>query len=359
MRPAARAAATAGTLVLIAALALAFRSLNAFGVFTDVVPGFAGSCTAIPTAPGPEDIAIDETSGFAFISAMDRRARAAGRPSPSDGLYAMALAGPAHPARLAGTPADFHPHGISLVRTPDGQLTLMAINHRAGGANSVDVFDVAVKDGAVRLSEIASIQSGQLVSPNAIAAVDRSRFYVTNDHTSATALGRMLDDLLLIPRANILYFDGEVFHVVARDLVFPSGAALSPDGGHLYVTEAYERRLTTYAREPFSGALTAAVDTLAIPSNPDNLRFDGAGNLWVGSHPKALAMAVWRSDPSRPAPSQIFKVTLADGIPKSAIAVYTNAGGEIGGSSVAAVSGRRMLIGSPFDTKILDCRMNH
>jgi arylesterase / paraoxonase len=358
MRPVVRAAVTAGSIVLISALALTFRSLNAFGVFTDVVPGFAGTCTAIPTAPGPEDIAIDEKSGFAFISAMDRRARAAGKPAPSDGLYAMALNGSPHLAKLAGTPSDFHPHGISLVRTPDGVLTLMAINHRASGANSVDIFTVTAKDGAVRLTETGSIQGGQLVSPNAIAAVDGTRFYVTNDHTSATAFGRMLDDDFVIPRANVLYFDGTVFFVVANRLAFPSGAVLSPDGRHLYVTEAYNRRLTRFARNPISGALES-VDTLAIPSNLDNLRLDAAGNLWVGSHPKALAMAAWRSDPSKPAPSQIFKVTLAGGIPQSATAVYSNLGGEIGGSSVAAVTGERMLIGSPLDTKILDCRMDH
>jgi arylesterase/paraoxonase len=357
MRPVVRAAATAGTLVLIAALALTFRSLNAFGVFTDVIPGFAGTCTAIPSPAGPEDIAIDESSGVAFVSAMNRRARAVGKPSPADGLYALVLNAPAHLVKLAGTPADFHPHGVSLVRTPDGALTLMAINHRSNGSHSIDVFDVAVQDGAVKLSEVASIQSGQLVSPNAIAALDRDRFFVTNDHTSTTAFGRALDDILVLPRANVLYFDGTVFFVVANGLAFPSGAALSPDGRHLYISEAYNRRLTTYARSPLSGVLES-VSTLAIPSNLDNLRVDAAGNLWAGSHPKAFAMAAWRSNPLKPAPSQIFKVTLAKGIPQSAVAVYTNLGGEIGGSSVAAVTGKRMLIGSPFDTKILDCRMD-
>jgi arylesterase/paraoxonase len=359
MRPAARAAITAGAMVVVAALALTFRSLNAFGVFTDVVPGFAGTCSAVTGVIGPEDIAIDEKSGVAFISALDRRAKAAhGKPNPQDGLYALPLKGTAHLTKLAGTPADFHPHGISLVRTPDGGLTLMAINHRSDGTHSIDMFDVTVADGAVKLAETGSIQSGELISPNAIAALDRGRFYVTNDHTSKTPFGRTLDDDLVLTRANVLYFDGMVFRAAAAGLAFPSGAALSADGKYLYITESYNRRLTTYERQPLSGTLEA-VNTLAIPSNLDNVRFDDAGHLWIGTHPKAFAMAAYRTDGSKPAPSEIFKVTLSNGIPQAAIAVYTNLGNEIGASSVAAVTGHRLLIGSPYDNHILDCTMDH
>ena len=114
MRPAVRAAITAGSIILVTAIALAFRTLTAFGVFTDVTPGFAGVCTAINGVEGPEDIAIDDKLGVAFISAADRRAKANGRPSPQDGLYVLALNGAGNLAKLSGTPADFHPHGISL-----------------------------------------------------------------------------------------------------------------------------------------------------------------------------------------------------------------------------------------------------
>src|SRR5262249_27645580 len=158
-------------------------------------PGFAGTCKKIATASGPEDIAIDEQSGLAFVSALDRRARRlTGHPSKDDGLYAFRLADAMpHPVKLAGTPSDFHPHGISLVRTPDG-LTLMAINHRSDGTHSIEIFDVAVTNGEAKLSPIGNIAGGQLVSPNAIVALDRDRFYVVNDHGSTTDLGRSLDD---------------------------------------------------------------------------------------------------------------------------------------------------------------------
>ncbi len=359
MRPWVRAAVTAGSIVLVGGLAHGFRSLTAFGVFTDVVPGFAGVCARIATASGPEDIAIDAPSGLVVVSALDRRAQAAGHPSKADGLYVFALNEDVpHPRKLAGTPSDFHPHGISLYRTADGELTLMAINHRRDGGQSIDIFTVTGEGAATALRETASIQSGQLISPNAIAAVDGTRFYVTNDHTSATPLGRTLDDALVLPRANVLYFDGNVFRVVAERLAFPSGAALSADGRFLYVGESYNRRITTFARNPITGELTAAGE-VALPGNVDNLRLDVRGILWAGSHPKAFAMAAWRADPAKPAPSQIFRLTTADGVATAATPVYTDLGGGIGGSSVGAVSGNRLLIGSPLDNHILDCRMDH
>ncbi|HEY0300758.1 MAG TPA: hypothetical protein VGC36_05475, partial [Rhizomicrobium sp.] len=285
MRPGVRAAVTAGSIVLVASLALAFRSLTAFGVFTEIVPGFAGTCTAVPTANGPGDLAIDAPSGLVFVAVRDRRAQAAGHPAKADGLYVFALKDAApHPRKLAGTPSDFHPEGISLYRAPGGALTLMAVNHRGDGAYSIDIFDVTATDGAASLRETGSIQGGQLVSPNAVAAVDGTRFYVTNDHTSATHFGRRLDDVFVLPRANVLYFDGNMFRVVAERLAFPSGAAVSADGRHLYVAEAYNRRITTFTRNPFTGELTS-VGEVAVPANVDKLRFDAGGALWAGAHP--------------------------------------------------------------------------
>jgi len=356
MRPATRAAITAVSVVAIVALALGAHTLTAFGVFSDVTPGFSGTCNAIEGVRGAEDIVIDKTLGVALISATDRRALLGGKASAQDGLYVLKLNGPSRLTKLSGTPSDFHPHGISLVRGSDGTLTLFAINHHGDGTSSIASFDVAMKDGEISLHEIGSIESGELVSPNAIAAVDRVRFYVTNDHTSKTALGRTLDDWLILPRANVLYFDGAVFRVVAARLNTPAGVVLSPDGRFLYVSEAFNRRLDTYARHDFSGALDS-LGSLAMSSNLDNLRFDDKDRLWVGSHPKRFAMGAFFANPSNPAPSEVFRVTLSDGVPQAATPVYSDLGQSIGGASVAAVLGQRLLIGSPLDAKILDCTM--
>lgn len=352
MRPVLRAAVTAGAVLAAVVVGFGVRALNAYGVFTDVTPGFSGTCSAISGVSGPEDIAIDAQSHRAFVSALDRRAMAGGKPSAQDGLYVLSLEGTPHLTKLAGAPKDFHPHGISLVRDAAG-LVLMAINHRSDHTSAIEIFDVAA-DGSLR--QTGSITGGQLVSPNAIVALDRDRFYVANDHGSTTRLGRLLEDLFILPRANIVYFDGLVFRVVADHMAFASGLALSPDGNFLYATETVARRLDTFSRQPVSGALEEA-GRLDIPSGLDNLRFDASGALWIGSHPKGLAMATFSGDPSRPAPSEIFKVTLSGGIPQSAVPVFTDDGRKIGGSSVAAIDGNRMLIGGPLTNHVLDCTM--
>jgi arylesterase / paraoxonase len=353
MKPLVRAALTAGTIVVAAVIGIAVRTLDVYGVFTSVPSQKPLSqCTAITGIQGPEDIAIDFPSKLAFISAFDRRAAGAHKWSSADGLYLLPLNGPAHLAKLAGTPPDFHPHGISLYRDANG-VVLLAINHHSDGTHSVEAFDVKIAGDAATLSETGNIESRELVAPNAVVAIDRARFYVANDHGSTTAFGRTLDDLLILPRANLLFFDGMVFRTVADHLAFPSGLAISADGHHLYVTEANARRLDAFALNPESGQLDEQ-GTLDIPSNLDNLRLDDHGALWLGSHPKGLAMAAYYRDPSTPAPSEIFKIATSNGIPQSAELFY--AGTDIGGSSVAAVMGNRMLLGGPLADRILDCR---
>lgn len=356
MRPLKRIAITAGTVIVVGVVALVARTLVASGVFVAVTPGFGGSCRTLTGIVGAEDIAIDRRDRLVFLSATDRRATA-GKPSRTDGLYTLPLDHPeAGFTRLAATPGDFHPHGIGLFRAADGSLTLMAVNHMGPGQSAIDIFEVAVAGGAATLREIGAIQSDRLVSPNDIAAVGKGQFYVTNDHGSRTQFGTTLETYLLLPRANVLYFDGSVFKEVATGLVFANGIALSPDGNHLYVAETSARRLQTFARDAFSGKLTPE-NSFALPSGPDNIDVDDTGALWIAGHPNLIAFLDYVGDPSKPSPSQILKVTVAGGIPQTAEPIYTNPGREIGASSVGAVADGHLFIGSVFDPKVLDCRL--
>ena len=249
MNPLKRIAITTVAILFAGAAALAARTLIMGGMFADVTPGFSGTCKTLKGIVGAEDIAVDRQSGLVFLSATDRRANP---PSKTDGIYTLSLAHPeSGVVRLAGAPADFHPHGISLFRAADGSLTLMAVNHISTGRSAIDIFDVTIDSGTAKLSETGDIESDKLISPNDVAAVGKQQFYVTNDHGSHTPLGMTLENYLMLPRADVLYFDGMVFREVASNLVFANGIALSPDGNHLYVAETTARRLQTFARDTF------------------------------------------------------------------------------------------------------------
>jgi hypothetical protein len=316
-----RMAMTALALLLVLLLAASYRYLVSRGVFTAVKPAPL-VCRTLPLAVA--DIAVDPAARLAFLAAPD-------------GLYAYAYQQPgARPEKFSGPPPDFHPQALALYRATVGEATLYAVNRR-GNDYSVVSFRVSLADGKPRLQEKSSIGGRILNEPSAIAAVDELRFYVANRHVSRTALGRWLDDSFLLPRANVLYFDGMLFREVATRLNSPRGVALSPDGGHLVVGEAYPRRLVSFLRNPFTGVLDDAA-ALPLQAGPGHMN-TAANSLIVAATPKAGSGAV-------------FRISIKDGVPQAATPLYENRDGEI---AAAAQAGGRLLIGTAAGLK--DCAL--
>jgi len=344
--------------LVVTVVAMIVRWLNAGGAFTEVKPGFDGTCTVVASAPGPGAIAIDEEDRLAFVATADRRAFKKGRTSPGDGLYFFALANPeAGLKKVEGTPSGFHPRSISLYRAHGGGLTLMAINMPVGGEPSIAIFDVATKeDGTPALKERTAITSGFLVRPEGIAAVGPDRFYVSNSGTSATAFGRFLETYALMPGANVLYFDGNLFHVAADDLSDAHGILVSADGAHVYVASKGGRVLYAFARGQLSGQLSEE-GSLSIDSGLDGIGSDAKGGLLVAGTPRPFDEDRYRDNPSgRRAPSQVFEVALKNGIPQASEPLYTNKGEQLSDAgSAAGMANGHVFISSPLDKKILDC----
>jgi arylesterase/paraoxonase len=66
----------------------------------------------------------------------------------------------------------------------------------------------------------------------------------------------------------------------------------------------------------------------------------------------------YSKDPQELSPSQVLKVTVQE--PSSYTVdeiIYLNKGELLSGSSVAAIFGDTMLIGSVFDTRVLLCKL--
>lgn len=343
-------------LLLLALLVAGFLLRLAWlgGVFTRIRPHFAGRCRLVEGPVGPEDLTIDAPARRAIISAADRRAEAAGRPVPG-GIWSYPLdAVDALPVNLTpGATLYLQPHGISLWREPDGRAALFVVNHPAAGhgwpAHTIEVFDLA----GDALVHRATLTDPRLVMPNDLVAVALDRFYVTNTHAHPPGRLQTLETYLQRRGAQVLHYGLGGFSTAIPDLVFPNGINVSPDGRTVYVAAVTWRSVLVYDRDPATDVLTAR-GSIPIGSGGDNIEVDDQGALWIGAHPKLLAVPRHAADPTVPAPAQVLRVS-ADG--RTVDEVYLNDGQPIAAASVAARFANRLLIGQIFGNGFLDCEM--
>ncbi len=329
------------------------------GVFKSIHPHFNGTVQkmTLPIA-GPEDITIDQLTGTAFISADDRRANMKQPGSIKGGIFVMNLTD-SLPSLHEVSPAnieDFHPHGISLWREPDGRIFLFVINHRqATPAHVVERYEWK-NDSLIHLESF--IDPDLMTSPNDLVAVGERTFYVTNDHYySKRGLGRTLEDYLQRSIAFVNYFDGTSFKQVAKGIAYPNGITLSPDHTKIIVAATTGRKVLVYDRNLSTGDLTLN-HTIAVDTGVDNIEVDEQGALWIGCHPQLLKFAGHATDERKFSPSQVLKITPNTSGQYTAEEIFLNDGTSYSGSSVAAVYKNTMIIGSVFEKSILVCTLN-
>ncbi len=344
-----------GTLVLIAVLVVsvwAVRLLWLTGTFRRVTPHFAGTCRPVHGPVGGEDITIHPRTGIAYVSATDRRAVTSGKPVPG-GIWAYDLnAADAVPVNLTpNADARFQPHGISLWTGTEGRDALFVVNHPADGetrTHAIEIFDVTDHG----LLHRATLTDPALVMPNDIVAVALDRFYVTNTHGHPPGRMQTIETYLQLADAQVLFYGPGGFRPAIPDLLFPNGINVSPDGKSLYVASTTGRSILIYDRDPVSEALRFR-QQVPVGTGADNIETDEHGNLWVGSHPKMLKVEAHGKDPSVLSPSQVLRITPAGEVEE----IYLDDGTPISTSSVGAVRGNRLLIGSVFGDGFLDCTM--
>ncbi|KAL8160908.1 hypothetical protein V2J09_012397 [Rumex salicifolius] len=79
--------------------------------------------------------------------------------------------------------------------------------------------------------------------------------------------------------------------ILARDLAFANGVALSKDRAFLVVAESRESRVLRYWLEgPKAGTYETLLD---LPGYPDNIRRNAKGEFWIALHAKKGMVAGW------------------------------------------------------------------
>ncbi len=347
-----------GVIVLFLALFVVKTLWNA-GNFKTITSYCECACDKVPGFVGAEDITIDQETGTAYISCSDRRAAMRGEKA-FGAIYAYSLKEKnPRPVNLTrGLKREFHPHGISLYKTPQGEKLLFVIAmghdahfHETTKKSFVEIYELA----GDRLLYRETLESDLMTSPNDILAVGPRQFYVSNDHGATSPLGKTLENYLQLAISYVVYYDGKEFKNVAGDMAYTNGVNMSADGGTVYVAATVGRLVRVYKRDKATGDLEKLED-IDLNTGADNIEMDAQGNLYVGCHPKLLAFVKHSKDPAALSPSHIVKIS-REGSAWTVKDVYMNTGEEVSGSSVGAVYGKTMLIGSVYEGHILRCTL--
>lgn len=338
-----------GSAVLAFSAYFATLMIPVSGVAQKLETKLVDQCRRVDVFAGTEDVTIDPELNVAFVSADDRRARAAGRPVQG-GIYAFNVDAPDVVARVSRDGfGEFHPHGISLWRGPAGEKRLFAINHAADG-DKVEIFEVGPD---AMLAHVETVSFEAMTSPNDLHAVGPRQFYATNDRGYKSGFMSTLEAYLALPFSSLVYFDGEKGEKIVKGLVYANGVNQSPDGKFVYVTEFLKRRINFYERNVDTGALKLK-GRLKVNTNPDNIEVARDGGIWVAGHPRVFEFLKHVKDPAVPAPSHVLRVNARTGENKE---FFVDTKGALNASSVGAVWDETLIVGSVFDDHVMVCPM--
>ena len=329
---------------------LVLKTIRDAGEFATLTPHADYKCTRVQHVPGPEDIAIDHSTGTAFISSFNRRAFMKGN-LIQGAIFAYNLEGkPVMKNLTAGLKIGFYPHGISFYAAPDGKKYLFVINHQKS-KNYVELFEF--RNNA--LVHLETVGGDLMISPNDVTAVGPRQFYFTNDHGSKSDFGKLLEDYLQLSRSNVTFFDGEKLRVVAEGFAYANGIWAADDGKYLYVAATTGKKFYIYERSA-DGSLRL-VSEISLGSGGDNIDIGSGGTIRVAGHPKMLTFLKHAKNEANKAPSQILEIVKDEKGGYAFKEIYLNLGDEISAASVASVYKKRLLMGSVFEDYFLDCTM--
>lgn len=220
------------------------------------------------------------------------------------------------------THADFHPLGISVVSsTTNLRLsTIFVVNH-ARNATVVEQFKLTTSP-PYRATYLRTLSHPDFTSPNAVAAISETTFYVTNDHRFTRRLPNpighvvpLVESLLAIPLSWVDRVDlsesGDIQVTrMVSNIAFANGISVSHDGKQVAVASTTAQNLLIFDLDENSDGQPEFVlrNTVEIPFLPDNIEFESDGSITVGGHPHFPSLAHVAAKKKENAPSWIVSV---------------------------------------------------
>lgn len=168
---------------------------------------------------------------------------------------------------------DDQPSGLGWL--PDGRLLLVAMRERA--VRRLDPGGLVLHADLSHLT--AHLCNDMVVARDGTAWVGNFGFDL--DAELRTRGGEVLTDH---PVTNLVRVDPDgAVHLAARDMHFPNGTVITPDGGTLIVAETLAGCLTAFTLQA-DKSLTARRVWAALPGiAPDGICLDANGEVWVAN----------------------------------------------------------------------------
>ncbi|MFK7952698.1 MAG: SMP-30/gluconolactonase/LRE family protein [Ekhidna sp.] len=297
---------------------------------------------------GAEDFTVDYEAGFMIISQDDRAARlySGGR---SGNIYYLDLkTDKFEPIDL--TPKlniPLFPHGISLLKLDSAHYQLLVINHAK--KHTIEKFELFGDS----LVHIQTYEDEAMISPNDVVAIDKDKFYFSNDHGSTSKTGVFFENYLGLRMSNVMFFDGDRYEKVVDGIAYANGVNISPDGSQLLLASPRDFELSYYDIETdYSLTMNRKLE---IGTGVDNIEFDPDGNVWIGCHPNLLEFAAYAKGDKPISPSEIIQITRGDEIRS----VFVDDGSRVSASTVAAPYNDLLFVGTVMDDNLVVLRKKH
>ncbi len=337
-------------ILFLGLLCYVFYIFYSTGYFRKVENSFAGSIEKKVALPGVEDMQISYEDDFILFSSDDRASRRDGNTRQGH-LYYMDLTNTKfEPIQLTtDLKIPYFPHGISMVRTADHLYRVYAINH-VGNEHSLEVFDLHNDS----LAHIQTLKDVSMISPNDIVALDKERFYFTNDHGSTKGLAKLGEEYLGWAASNVVYFDGNGYREVAADIAYANGINLDLERNLLFVASPRDFLVKVFHIKE-RGNLDF-IEDVDCGTGVDNIEFTPDGKLWIGCHPSLLAFTAYAKGTKPISPSEIITIDYRKKGDYSTKIVYMDDGRNMSASTVAAVYNDFIFVGNVMDDHFLILR---
>ncbi|XP_052058256.1 serum paraoxonase/arylesterase 1-like isoform X8 [Mytilus californianus] len=247
--------------------------------------------------------------------------------------------------------SDFGPHGISLWKDNKGKVTVMVVNHDSTG-DTLEKFVFMAKDK--QLKHVHTYRDPSIHFVNDVAMDSENSFYFTNYAYYKSGFLHLLETIIPLAYGNLMYYDGKAYHKQYDGFITTNGLMLSRDQKYLYMAEPVTKKFYTFTRQ--KNGTVKRYQEFNVKTAIDNPTLDKDGNVLLGAHPIVWQILAHLDDPENPAPSQVIKLHMKDGMVTKMTEVFSDDGHTLYRSSVASLYKDAMLVGTVLH-KLMYCEV--